>query len=189
MGMRRAMSAPMPPPMASRSDDQDPGQHRNSGRRSAERRRNGDRHAEHAEHVAVARGHRARQPAQREDEQHAGGEIEQRYEIRRHGVAGVRPLTSALELIDCRARRRSTPPRPLHFFGSRFLYMPSMRWVTRKPPKMFTEAMTSARKPKTLASDAAGGDQAPPPTASRRRRRSPRRWRWSRTSAGCAAPA
>src|SRR5262249_25408574 len=28
-----------------------------------------------------------------------------------------------------------------HFFGSRFLYMPSMRWVTRKPPKMFTEAM------------------------------------------------
>ena len=34
-----------------------------------------------------------------------------------------------------------------------------MRWVTRKPPKMFTEAMTSARKPKTLASALPVGDQ------------------------------
>ncbi len=30
--------------------------------------------------------------------------------------------------------------------------MPSMRWVTRKPPKMLTEAITRARKPNTLAS-------------------------------------
>src|SRR5215470_5100782 len=39
-----------------------------------------------------------------------------------------------------------------HFFASRFLYMPSMRCVTRKPPKMLTDAIVSARKPKTLAS-------------------------------------
>jgi hypothetical protein len=26
-----------------------------------------------------------------------------------------------------------------------------MRWVTRKPPKMLTDAITSARKPNTLA--------------------------------------
>src|SRR5262245_36823693 len=37
------------------------------------------------------------------------------------------------------------------YFRSRFLYMPSMRWVTRKPPKMLTDAMVSARKPKILA--------------------------------------
>src|SRR4029079_1648567 len=30
---------------------------------------------------------------------------------------------------------------------SRFLYMASMRWVTKKPPKMFTEARISAAKP------------------------------------------
>ena len=29
-----------------------------------------------------------------------------------------------------------------------FLYIASMRWVTRKPPKMFTDASTSAMKPK-----------------------------------------
>src|SRR5262245_26717197 len=43
-------------------------------------------------------------------------------------------------------------PGEPHFFASRFLYMPSMRWVTRKPPKMLTDAIVSARKPKTLAS-------------------------------------
>ncbi len=32
-----------------------------------------------------------------------------------------------------------------------FLYMESMRSVTRKPPKMFTEARISAKKPKTRA--------------------------------------
>src|SRR5437868_8430914 len=47
---------------------------------------------------------------------------------------------------------RGLTPSTAHFFGSFFLYMPSMRWVTRKPPKMFTEAITRARKPKILAS-------------------------------------
>src|SRR5260370_14158365 len=32
-----------------------------------------------------------------------------------------------------------------------FLYIPSMRWVTRKPPKMFTHAKVSATKPKPRA--------------------------------------
>src|SRR5262249_33885893 len=38
---------------------------------------------------------------------------------------------------------------PAHFFF--FWYMPSMRCVTRKPPKMLTEARTSATKPSTRA--------------------------------------
>src|SRR5713101_6881549 len=36
-----------------------------------------------------------------------------------------------------------------HFF-SFFLYMASMRCVTRKPPNMFTDASTSATKPSPL---------------------------------------
>src|SRR5215212_1906829 len=32
-----------------------------------------------------------------------------------------------------------------------FLYIPSMRWVTRNPPKIFTEAKTSAMNPKPRA--------------------------------------
>src|SRR5690242_18644625 len=32
-----------------------------------------------------------------------------------------------------------------------FLYIASMRWVTRKPPKMFTQAKISATKPKPRA--------------------------------------
>ena len=31
-----------------------------------------------------------------------------------------------------------------------FLYMASMRWVTRNPPKMFTDASTTAMKPNVL---------------------------------------
>ena len=58
---------------------------RRSGPRSTRRRARqhaqvvtiGDRHADHAVAVAAARALRARQAAQREDEQHAGGEIEQ----------------------------------------------------------------------------------------------------------------
>ena len=41
---------------------------------------------------------------------------------------------------------------PLSFF----LYMASMRWVTRKPPKMLTDARASATEPKHL------GDQHVP---------------------------
>ena len=78
-------------------------------------------------------------------------------------------------------------PRLSFFF---FLYMASMRWVTRKPPKMLTAAMTARR------SRTARAQPVPESTASARRRpraarrrRSPRRWRWSRASAACAAPA
>ena len=124
IGTRRAITAPMPPPM------------RDAERRPAPRRRCrpadatasvvtiGDRHADHAEQVALPAGLRARQPAQRQDEQDAGDEIEQRGEIGGH---------------------RRVP----HFFF--FWYMPSMRWVTRKPPKMLTEARTSATKPSARA--------------------------------------
>src|SRR5207342_3877076 len=35
--------------------------------------------------------------------------------------------------------------------GSFFLYIASIRWVTRKPPKMFTDAKTSATKPSARA--------------------------------------
>src|SRR5438552_11656654 len=38
--------------------------------------------------------------------------------------------------------------RAAHFF---FLYIDSMRWVTRNPPKMLTEADTSATKPSARA--------------------------------------
>src|SRR5689334_12448768 len=37
------------------------------------------------------------------------------------------------------------------FYLAFFLYIASMRWVTRKPPKMFTQAKISAMKPKPRA--------------------------------------
>src|SRR5436190_2211669 len=61
---------------------------------------------------------------------------------------------------------RGLTPFRRHFFGSRFLYMPSMRWVTRKPPKMFTDAITSARKPKILASKLPAAISATPTASS-----------------------
>src|SRR5439155_17625985 len=45
---------------------------------------------------------------------------------------------------DRAARRCSRSWRAPHFF---FLYIESMRWVTRKPPKMLTDANTNATKP------------------------------------------
>ena len=56
-----------------------------------------------------------RQAAQRENEQYAGDEIEKGCEI---GASERQPF---------------------------FLYMASMRWVTRKPPKMFTRGEDRAR--------------------------------------------
>ena len=78
----------------------------------------GDAHADHAVEVALAAGRRGGQAAQREDEQDAGDEIEKGRDIGGH---------------------RAQPF---------FLYMASMRWVTRKPPKMFTLARIRAMKPK-----------------------------------------
>src|SRR2546423_837169 len=88
-----------------------------------ERHDDRDRHADHAEQVALTARLRAGQPAQREDEQDAGDEIEQRGGVGTH----------------CRA----------HFFF--FWYIASMRCVTRKPPKMFTDARMTAEKPKMRA--------------------------------------
>ena len=82
IGTRRAITAPMPPPMAMPPITST--QATGLGRRMrAERGEHGDRHADHAEQVALPAGLRARQPAQRQDEQDAGDEIEQRGEIRR----------------------------------------------------------------------------------------------------------
>ena len=130
IGIRRAVTAPMPPPRP-----RPPAiRHQVSGiaGRDGERRHHGDGHADHAGGVATPRGCRARQAAQRQDEQHAGDEIERRDEIGRHGS-----LPPARSTVACSPLRRSF-----------FLYMASMRCVTRKPPKMLTEAMASARKPK-----------------------------------------
>ncbi len=58
-----------------------------------ERGADGERHAEHAEQVAAARGLRARQPAQRHDEEHRSEEIEQGDEVGAHGFnISVEPL-------------------------------------------------------------------------------------------------
>src|SRR4030081_757940 len=46
-----------------------------------------------------------------------------------------------------------------------FLYIASIRWVTRKPPKIFTQAKTSATKPKPRAQPVPL-PASPPPTAS-----------------------
>src|SRR5258705_1810223 len=45
------------------------------------------------------------------------------------------------------------------------LYIPSMRWVTRKPPKIFTHAKLSATKPKPRAQPLPL-ETSPTPTAS-----------------------
>src|SRR6185437_281080 len=47
---------------------------------------------------------------------------------------------------------RDTARQPSFFAGASFLlYIESMRLVTRKPPKMFMEAIVNARNPKILA--------------------------------------
>ncbi len=70
-------------------------------------------------HVAAARRLRVRQPTQRQDEQDGGDQVGERGQ----------------------GRRASRPP---HCF---FLNICSMRWVTRKPPKMLTLASMTAMKP------------------------------------------
>src|SRR6478672_5240812 len=47
----------------------------------------------------------------------------------------------------------------LPFHLAFFLYIASMRWVTRKPPKMFTQAKISAMKPKPRAQPVTSGRQ------------------------------
>src|SRR6476660_8947373 len=86
-------------------------------RTNPQRGHNGDRHTDHAEAVALTRGRRRRQSSQRQNEQNAGDEIEQSGEV---GVHRRQPF---------------------------FLYIASMRSVTKKPPKMLTEARMSATKP------------------------------------------
>src|SRR5690606_21722459 len=103
--------------------DQNPAQAR-LRRRHPERGQNGEGHAQHAISGSAPRAFGAGEAAQGENEENARGQIEQRDEIRRHGCS---------------------------YFFSFFLYMASIRLVTRKPPKMFTAAMTRARKPKTFA--------------------------------------
>src|ERR1700685_4001082 len=86
-----------------------------------ERGRHRNQHADDAEQIALAAGDRMRQPAQLQNEEDARDQISQRGEIGAHD-----------------------------YFGFRW-NMASMRWVTRKPPKMLTDANTSAMKPKARA--------------------------------------
>ena len=79
-------------------------------------------HADDAEAVALARGGRRREAPEGQDEQDARDEVEQGREVVAH--------------------HRGQPF---------FLYMASIRSVTRKPPKMFTAASTRAMKPKMRA--------------------------------------
>src|SRR5215470_219866 len=61
------------------------------------------------------------------------------------------------------ARRENAFPPRRHFF---FLYIDSMRCVTRKPPKMLTEAKPSATKPKARAHPAPLPESATPTASS-----------------------
>jgi len=58
---------------AEAENDQYPGCRRR--RREAERRQDSERHADDAEQVALSRCRRARQASQRENEEHARGEV------------------------------------------------------------------------------------------------------------------
>src|SRR3974390_1915275 len=49
-------------------------------------------------------------------------------------------------MLRLREARVSCSPAPHHFFF--FWYIASMRWVTRKPPKILMDAKISATKPK-----------------------------------------
>ena len=89
------------------------------------------RHADHAEQVAAPAGLRAGQAAQRQDEEDAGDEIGSaaRLAFMRMGPSSRAP---SLPCVGATGNERH------HFFF--FWYIASMRWVTRKPPKMLTEA-------------------------------------------------
>jgi hypothetical protein len=67
IGTRRAITAPTPPPMPSRRSPEP--RRRNSPADARQRRHDRDRHAGHAEEIALPARRRARQPAQRENEQ------------------------------------------------------------------------------------------------------------------------
>ena len=111
-------------------------------------RRNG--HADHAELIAAPAGIRARQAAQRQDEQDAGDQIEQRDEIGlMQAPHAVERLQGQCGMAGCPIRACDMKNGHRHFFF--FWYIASMRWVTRKPPKIFTEAKTSATKPSARA--------------------------------------
>ena len=64
-------------------------------RMRAERGQHRDGHAGDAEHVAAAAGFRARQPAQRHDEEHARDQIEQRDDVCVHEIGDHDVLTSS----------------------------------------------------------------------------------------------
>ena len=69
-------------------NDEQPGE-RTRRRTNRQRRHNGDRHADHAEAVALTRGRRRRQSSQRQNEQNAGDEIEQSGEVGVHAASAL----------------------------------------------------------------------------------------------------
>src|SRR5690606_34045665 len=86
----------------------------------------------------LARRGRAGQPAQGQNEQNARNQIEKGGDV----------------CVD------HFPDQPF------FLYMPSMRWVTRKPPKIFTDAKTRAMKPKIREAQLASWARCTPTASS-----------------------
>src|SRR3546814_1314988 len=83
-------------------------------------------HARHAEAVAPTAGRRAGKPTQRQNEKYP-----------RNQISECNPGWNASDFM--------------HDQRSFFLYMASMRSVTAKPPKIFTEARTTATRPSHLA--------------------------------------
>ncbi len=103
IGTRRAMTAPMLPPIATprmTSTQAMP----SAGGWLAKRGDDRDRHAGHAEEIAAPARGRARQAAQRQDEQHTRHEIEECRQI------GVHCRCPVVPVIPLGARRVSTWP-------------------------------------------------------------------------------
>src|ERR1700744_183984 len=65
---------------------------------------------------------------------------------------------------DWRSSQVPISPRTAHL--AFFLYIPSMRWVTRKPPKILMQAKISATKPKARAHPEPLETLATPPASS-----------------------
>ena len=173
-GRARAITAPMPPPMARPQDDQEPSRESRHGGATASVVTMAMRHADHAEGSCRGARSRARQPAQRQDEEDA----------RRRGRAAGRGRPTCARSLNASWRRRLAP--------SLGRYMASMRWVTRKPPKMLIGGEDEGQEAEGPRPDRArirAHRRSRRRRRAARRRRSPRRWRWSPTSAACAAPA
>src|SRR5262249_53061253 len=95
-----------------------------------QRRDHGNGHADHAEGIALAGRSRVRKPLERLDEADRGDQVEQGDKVHADEFGHHAP-----------------PLAPALAFGSFFLNISSMRWVTRKPPNTLTAARATASVP------------------------------------------